>query len=310
MTNLATITTYATDDQQHLATTEVIFRKLLVAVDFSAQTQQVLKTAISVATSFNAEILFVHATSPVIYGAGTEPVPIDNYAINLEAAQTRMADLMTSDPRLQQVRHREIVQYAAAVGLVQETVRAEKVDLVIAGSHGAHGLGRLVLGSVAEAMLRHLNCPVLIVGPRASSFACPFRSVLLASSLKLSGLRAAQYASGLAEKFHGRLTLVHVIEQVVGDDGPEPELVENHARRELERLLPSDLGLYSKVKVRTAHGYPADVITLIAREECAGVIVCGVAEDAALADHTPGSTLAKIIREAHCPVLCVRPHLV
>lgn len=306
MTNVAAIS--PADVNPHLGSTEVIFRKLLVAIDFSAQTPQVLKTAVSVATCFNAEMLLVHAASPMILGTGAEPVPVDTYAVELEVAQAKMAGLVAGEPALQQIRHREIVEYAGATELVQETVHDEKVDLVIAGSHGAHGFERLALGSVAEAMLRHVNCPVLIVGPHATGFICPFRSVLLASSLKLAGLRAAQYASGLAEKFHGKLTLLHVIEQKAADNGVGLELIERRAQKELMCLLPPDLDLYSKAEVRTAHGKPAEAITFIAREECASVIVCGVADKAALADHALGSTLAKVIREAHCPVLCVRPH--
>jgi nucleotide-binding universal stress UspA family protein len=306
MTSTATVS--SPEVSPRLATTEVIFRKLLVAIDFTAQTQQVLKTAIDVARCFDVEMLLVHAAWPVIYGTGAEPVPIDTYAIDLEAAQAKMAELVASEPALQQIKHREIVQYASALDLVQQIVHDETVDLVIAGSHGAHGLERLVLASVAEAMLRHLHCPVLIVGPRATSFICPFRSVLLASTLKLAGLRAAQYASGLAEKFHGKLTALHVIEETPSTRGIEAGLLEHRAKTELTRLLPPDLNLYSKAEVRTAYGKPAQEITFIAREECASVIVCGVAENAALADHTLGSTLAQVIREAHCPVLCVRRH--
>jgi len=300
-------TIYPAEVSPHLATTEVIFRKLLVAVDFTAQTQQVLKTAVTVAACFNAEILFVHAAYPVIYGAGMELVPADAYDISLEAAQSKLADLIGSESALQQIKHREIIEYASTLELVQRTVENEKADLVIAGSHGARGLERLALGSVAETMLRHLHAPVMIVGPHATSFTCPFRSVLFGSTLKLTELRAAQYASGLAEKFHGKLTLLHVIEEGPAT-GIELALVEQRVKAELMRLLPSDVDLYSKAEVRIAYGKAAQEITSVARDEGASVIVCGVAENARLADHSLGSALAGVIREAHCPVLCVRSH--
>ena len=303
-----TATLSAPDVAPHLATTEVIFRKLLVAIDFGPQTSQVVKTAISVAKAFHAEMLLVHAACPVIIGTGTEPLPAESYAINLEAAQTRMADLVRGQSGLESIRHREFVEYGAPLEMVQQKIRDEKIDLVIAGSHGARGLERLALGSIAEAMLRHLNCPVLVVGPYAKRSISPFRSVLLASSLKIGGLRAAQYASALAEKFHGKLTLLHVIEEEREDDGMEAERVEDHARKELMRLLPPDVNAYSKTQVRLAYGEPAHAIRLIAREAYASVIVCGVEEGATLADHSLGSTLAQVIRESCCPVLCVRAH--
>jgi universal stress protein F len=73
-------------------------------------------------------------------------------------------------------------------------------------------------------------------------------------------------------------------------------------------LLPSDIDSYSKADMHVAYGKPADAITFIAQEACASLIVCGVRENAALADHTLGSTLAQVIRQAHCPVLCIRAH--
>jgi nucleotide-binding universal stress UspA family protein len=308
MTNLVAIPAEPTEVTPHLATTEVIFRKLLVAIDFDAHAKQVLKTAAAVASSFNAELLLVHSATPVVDGIGADTIPINSYDVNLELAQNRLAELAASEPALRSIHHREIVKYAAPVELVEQAVRAHDVDLVIAGSHGARGLERLALGSVAEAMLRHVTCPVLIVGPHATSFICPFRSVLLASKLELAELRAAQYASALAEKFHGKLILLHVIEQNTAVDGRESGRIEHQVHEELTRLLPEDLGLYSRAEVRAEYGKPAKVATLIAREVCAGVIVCGVRENAALGDHTLGSTLAEIIRHAHCPVLCVRHH--
>jgi len=119
-----------------LATTEVIFRKLLVAIDFGPQTSQVLKTAVAVAKSFRAEMLLVHAVCPVILGTGAEPVPADSYLIALEAARTRMADLVRREVALESIQHREIVEYAAAIELVGRKVHDERVDLVIAGSIG------------------------------------------------------------------------------------------------------------------------------------------------------------------------------
>ena len=304
---MTTATMPAAEVTPHLATTEVAFHRLLVAIDFSANAMQVLKTAAAIAASFNAEMLLVHAAAPVVYGTGSEYISGNAYTANLEAAHAQLAELIAREPALQAIHHREIVKYASPVDLVEQAVETHKIDLVIAGSHGAHGLERLALGSVAEAILRHVNCPVLIVGPRATSSVCPFRSVLLASKLQLTELRAAQYASALAEKFHGKFAALHVIENVRDTNDIAAE---QHARQELARLLPPDLHLYSEGDVKAVPGRPADTITRIAQQDCASLIVCGVSEAPALADHTPGSTLAQVIRHAPCPVLCVRHHFI
>jgi nucleotide-binding universal stress UspA family protein len=308
MNNAVTIPTPA--ESLHLATTEIIFSKILVAIDFSAQTTQVLKTAIAIADCCHSEIVFVHATWPEICGTGAELVPVGCYELDLEIAQQKMADLVAAEPRLQLIKHREIVAYASAVELVRQTVESEKTDLVILGSHGASGLERLALGSIAESMLRHIGCPSLIVGPRSTYSVRPFRSILLASSLKPSALRAAQYASALAEKFHGKFTLLHVMERRPETTQVEPELTEQRAREALDSLIPGDMNFYGKARVRVEYGDAAEIISHIAECECASLIVCGVSEVAALADHTLGSVLVNVIRRASCPVLCVAHHFV
>jgi nucleotide-binding universal stress UspA family protein len=183
MTTAATIA--SADASPRLATTEVVFRTLLVAVDFSAHARQVLKTAAAVAACFHAELFLVHAVAPAVDGTGADTIPVNSYAVNLEIAQAHLAELVAEEPALHSIRHREIVKYAGPVELVDQAVRAHKVDLIIAGSHGARGLERLALGSVAEAILRHVDCPVLVVGPHATSSISPFRSILLASKLNL-----------------------------------------------------------------------------------------------------------------------------
>jgi len=302
MNNAVTIPAPA--ESLHLATTEIIFSRILVAIDFTAQTSQVLETAIAIAKCFHSEIVFLHAATPVIYGTGAEFIPVESYELNLEIAQQKMADLVAREPMLQSIKHREIVAYASAIHMVRQTVESEKIDLIIAGSHGASGLERLALGSVAESMLRHLGRPVLIVGPHSTPSVSPFSSILLASSLRPSALRAAQYASGLAEKFHSKLTLLHVIEHAP----KTTELLDERIRKALDSLVPGDMNLYGKAQTLLEYGEPAEVISHVAKCEHASLIVCGVSEDAVLADHTLGSVLANVIRKATCPVLCVRHH--
>ncbi len=307
---MASPSTTSSEVTPHLATSEIIFRKLLVAVDFSVQTPQVLKTAIAVANCFSSELVLVNATTPVVYGTGVEPVPIETFEVNLESARSMMAALVSSEPALKLIRHHEIVVYANALDLIQKVVEDEKIDLIIAGSHGASGLERLALGSVAESLLHYVSCPVLIVGPHSTFSKKPFRSILYSTDLRGFGLRGAQYASGLAERFHGKLTLLHVIESGAESTTVQPELAESNIREPLERLLPPDLNAYCKATVLIEYGEAGDIITRVARSECASLIVVGIREHKTLADHTPKSTLSQVIREAMCPVLCVRHRLV
>lgn len=290
----------------HLATTPVTFRHLLAAVDFSAQTPEVLHTAAQIARLYGADLFLVNAATPSVYGPGAEPIPIETFEVNIEAAQTRMNALIASEPGVAEVKHQEIVAYASALELVQRVVEEKDIDLVIAGSHSATGMERLALGSVAECILRTVRCPVMVIGPQCKPQKDLFASILLATRLTPSGLRSAQYASALAAHAHGRLTLLHVVEP---SKRSEPdELLHDHLLEELDELVPGDGSLTNAVVERVEYGKAWDLILSVALCTRTTLIVMGAHEDGPLADHSPLSTVAEVIHNTTCPVLTVRGH--
>jgi nucleotide-binding universal stress UspA family protein len=295
--------------EPHLATSGILLQTIVVAVDFSPQSTQALKEAISIARCFGSQILLVHGATTAVFEAGAETMPIDCYELKLDAVKAKMAELIAGEPDLQDFSHREFVAYARAVDLVQQVAVENKADLVVAGSHGAGGLELLALGSVAESILSQVPCPVLIVGPHCTAETHPFRAILFATDLEETGLRSAQFASAFAERFHSPLTMLHVVEKKSRRSRSKSELTEEHIRQELCRLLPDDLAIYTTATIRVEHGKAGDVIPDIARSLLASLIVTGFGSHA-LRDHAPWSTLSQIIRHAPCPVLSVRSHIV
>lgn len=293
--------------EPHLATSEILLQTIVIAIDFSPHSMRALKEAIAIARCFNSQLLLVHGTAPAIYGM--EPIPIECFDVELDVARTRMANLIASEPELQTFSHREFIAFARAVDLVKQVVIENKADLVVAGSHGARGVELLALGSTAEAILKDISCPVLIVGPHCTPEAYPFRSILFATDLEATGLRSAQFATAFAERFHAPLTMLHVMETKSPRYEIDHELAENHARLELFRLLPADLSTYTTATVRIEHGKPGEVIPEVASSSRASLIVTGFGPNSSLRDHSPWSTLSQIIRQAPCPVLSVRGHL-
>jgi nucleotide-binding universal stress UspA family protein len=158
-------------------------------------------------------------------------------------------------------------------------------------------------------VLRKAACPVLVVGPNCHGENRPFRSIIFATDLETTSLRAAQYASALAERFNGRLTLLHVAKDAPRVPGVQSDVVETRLRQEVQSLLPADVELFCKPKVRLEYGSPAQVITGVAESESASLIVVGLRNRKPLAEHAPWSTLSHVIREAKCGVLGVRGHL-
>lgn len=292
------------DREPHLATSEIIFSRILVATDFSKPATQALKMAILISQAFGAKLSLVHAATPIEYGIDPVPIPIEVLNADLDADKEQINQLVLSEPGLSQLRPSITVAYAEAKNLINQVSREEKIDLIVVGSHGASGLERLALGSVAEAVLHQARCPVLIVGPQCKPEQYPFRSILFATDLKTTGLRGAQYATGLAERFHSKLTLLHVMKEQ-----PMPHVHQAEPIQNLQRLIPPDAEYYCKARVRVEYGKAAEVIAAVAESESASLIVIGLREHV-LGDHAPWSTVAQLTREVKTAVLGVRGHYV
>jgi nucleotide-binding universal stress UspA family protein len=292
----------------HLATSEIVFTRILVATDFSKPANQALKLAISLCQFFGSKLSLVYASVPIPCRAEAGPVPVEALNSDLEASKEQMQEIVRQEPGLSALDPHVVVAYAEAIHLINRVSKEDEADLIVVGSHSARGLERFILGSVAEAVMHQAMCPVLIVGPNCKTELHPFRSILFATDLKTTGLRGAQYATSLAERFHSRLTVLHVMSPNFKDHN-EHEVVKSRVREELAQLLPSDIEQYCKTKILLEYGRPDDAITSVAKTECASMIVVGL-QDKAFADHAGWSKLSHIIREANCPVLAVRGHLI
>jgi len=298
------------NDVTHLATSDVRFSRILVGTDFSKPAAQALRLAVSIAETFDSEIVIVHAVRPVIYGDGQEPMPLDVLNAQFEAAKYDMEQLVASEPRLKRLRLQTKVDLGGAVDLIDEVAKAEKITLIVLGSHAAGGVEKVAFGSVAETILGRCSCPVLIAGPQCSIGHHPFRSILFATDLETTGLRAAQYASALAEHVDGQLTLLHVIEKRPEQPRVDVDLFEKGLRERLCSLLPSDVELFCSPKLRVEYGSPGQVIISVAESESASLIIVGLQDRSPMTDHFPWSTLSHVIRAGKCGVLAVRSHLI
>jgi nucleotide-binding universal stress UspA family protein len=142
--------------------------KVLVPTDFSEGADHALDYAIDVARAFGASVVVAHAyATPVAYvPEGFVTPPIDENAVRAEIDKglARLVDRLKSAG---------VANVTTAVGSGdpwREVVRLAKdhgCDLIVMGTHGRGAVGHLLLGSVAEKVVRKAPCAVLTVGPRA-----------------------------------------------------------------------------------------------------------------------------------------------
>jgi nucleotide-binding universal stress UspA family protein len=193
-------------------------------------------------------------------------------------------------------------------------------DLVVMGTHGRGGFEQLLLGAVAEKVLRRAPCPVLTVcREEGRTWEAPglVRRILCATDLTESSGPTVQYALSLAAEYQAAVTVLHVLEGLPASDNPAykelPETaamlrqVEAVVREQLHRAIPPDARDWCEVSERVTVGRAHREVLRLAVEESADLIVMGARRHGLMAWATMGSTLHHVVREASCPVLTVRP---
>jgi nucleotide-binding universal stress UspA family protein len=136
-------------------------RTILCATDFSSNSEAALELACSLGRAYSARLLILHVCQPPLATlAGTQMVPPLPEEYGLKDAHEKLNALQVP-PAVIPVERRALVGNPA-----EEIVRVATetpCELIVAGTHGRSGIGRLLMGSVAEAVLRKAPCPVLTV---------------------------------------------------------------------------------------------------------------------------------------------------
>jgi nucleotide-binding universal stress UspA family protein len=147
------------------------FSKILVPVDFLPHSAEAVRRALDLATE-HAEVVLFYAYEPGEYPATPGAVLYDAAQLHSMSAKVRA--------RLDAVRHEadpvgrrristRIVQGTPVRAIIEAATR-EPFDLIVMGTHGRTGVGRVVLGSIAEQVMRRAPCPVLTIKiPRAAA---------------------------------------------------------------------------------------------------------------------------------------------
>jgi nucleotide-binding universal stress UspA family protein len=131
---------------------------ILHPTDFSERSRLALKLACSLARDYGARLIIVHVVEqPMPAAEGVMMVPL---VIDTEPVRKRLEQLRSEHAAVP-VEHRLLEGNPATE--ILGVVRDAKCDLVVMGTHGRSGVGRLLMGSVAEQVVRRASCPVLTV---------------------------------------------------------------------------------------------------------------------------------------------------
>jgi nucleotide-binding universal stress UspA family protein len=301
-------------------------QRILCPTDFSDFSRRALDHAVAIARWYESTITLLHVCTiaPVAaYAPGSGVVPSAMLTPEeREALLASMKRFAEDEAGASVPVEFEIAEGHTATEIVA-TANAMPADLLVLGTHGRSGFERLVLGSVAEKVLRKAACPVLTV-PRGMADVMPtspviFKRILCAVDFSDCSIHALNYAMSLAQEADAHLTVIHVLElppdvpREVHENVAGPRslreyiaLAEEDRRARLKDAIPESVRAYCTVDTVFATGKPYREILRVASEEMSDVIIIGIHGRGAADLLFFGSTAQHVVRQASCPVLTLR----
>lgn len=144
-------------------------RRILLPTDFSGCANYALPYAAAIARATQASVVCVHVVEPVVPAVGysglADPMPIADMSEQLEDSAERELPRLTDCEELMGLEVTEVIVHGDAAAEIVRVAGEQEADLIVISSHGRTGLGRMIFGSTAEAVVRHASCPVLVVKP-------------------------------------------------------------------------------------------------------------------------------------------------
>jgi nucleotide-binding universal stress UspA family protein len=300
-------------------------KRILCPIDFSDFSRHAFDRAVAVARCYDAAISVLHvlpvpSVVPAVPYGPEGPGPFGFQTIDRARVLAELPAFLAIEAGIGTPIDYHAVEAPSVHKEILLQAQRLAADLVVVGTHGRSGFDRLILGSVAEKVLRTSEVPVLTVPPHVTDVAPmwrePFRRIVLATDFSVGSEAALRCAASLAQHAAARLTLVHVVEPIpvrrqpmVGtsfDVSGYVAQLEKEAIETLRESVPAWVRLGCETDDVVVKGKAYVEILRVAAERQADLIVLAVHGRNALDRMVFGSTTEHIVRRATCPVLTVR----
>jgi nucleotide-binding universal stress UspA family protein len=278
-------------------------RTILCPIDFSELATQALQYAKRLASCWDARLVVLYADTflPPPYFTAEETKDIAKSLEQSKQAARKHLDRYVEDQLGQGIRAESRLVESLPVPAILDTAEQEKADLIVMGTHGRSGLSRLMMGSVAERVLRETHIPVLTVrqgdgsskpaGKSTHEILCPVNYTELSRT-------ALEYAVSLAACSGAIVRVVHVVE-------PGHPSEEQGEKEKLVAWIPRELRERCAVTEQVLEGNAAEQVLAAAAASGSELIVIG-GQHQRFSDTTViGTTTVRVTRHAPCPVLTV-----
>ncbi len=278
---------------------------ILFASEFPPS-EKVFAFALAEAAEFGSDLIIFHAYDSLDLAASEASAICDcDYAM---AQKNRLEPLAERAMNIG-VHCKIVVRPGLAADQILALLRERKIDRVVMGAHSPGPVGRLLVGSVAEAVLRTANVPVCIVGPNVVEGTYRnrvSRKILCDVSKQEASEVVANFGAELAATHNASLILHRVIApqeraEILGDRTID------QVEAELPSLVPVKLKHKVSVRTRVALGDPVEELLHQGRAQQANLIVLGAHGASHFAAVTHAGTVYKVLAYAHCPVITMSP---
>ena len=289
--------------------TRISLKNILYATDFSPAAVAALPYVKGLSKQYEATVHAVHVRLPATYPiVGPEMMPqvIEAAEDQAKSEAQELHEILADTP------HDVSVTEGALWPTIIDMVHEKKIDLIVIGTRGRTGIGRALLGSVAEEIFRRAPCPVLTVGPRVSKDAerrLEMKEILYATDFSQESLGALPYAISLAQEHQARLTILHVTGEAEAGELVHAEHYVEATKRRLRELVSSEAKAWCEPNFRVEQGPVPEKILEVATALGADLIVLGIdgpTGHRSTTLHLVYPTAHYVVTKAECPVLTFR----
>lgn len=284
--------------------------KILVPIDFSDLSIKALDVANRFAKLFNGTITPLHAYIPVTDMDGFNilggAVGTDETMRNVEQVVTQRLNDLVKENLESGIGNDPVVEVGNPANAIASV--AENFDMIVMGTHGRTGFKRLLMGSVAERVLRTCPKPVLLIEEFSKTF--PIKNILVTTDFSRNAQKAFPYAKTIAEKTGASINLVHVVSKDNFEDLKEIDQMVKDRKKALQehvQLHFSELKDRVKPEVIVSAKSVSEAIHDLNFSRQYNLIVMATIGRTGLKHLLLGSVASSVVRNNETAVLTVNP---
>lgn len=151
-----------------------MFKKVLCPVDFSEFTAEIVQYAHDIAKKYGAELHMLHVLPNLTYYTPYESFLTPENLIAIEKSiQSEVDNDFTNLLKHLDVKVKKVMKEGVVFLEIINYIKAESIDLVVMGTHGRGAIEHILIGSVAEKVVRKSPCPVMTIRPKGKEFKMP-----------------------------------------------------------------------------------------------------------------------------------------